>query len=150
MGKINWTRALLGGLIAGVIWTVLNILINLLASKLLVSAMSSMRSAPPSIPIIALTIGVNLVMGTWAMWLYAAIRPRYGAGAKTAVTAGFAWWVISSCGDAIWGSGGFVPPSIVLYWVILALPIVIIATLAGASLYREESIKGAGPWYRHG
>jgi hypothetical protein len=32
----------------------------------------------------------------WIMWLYAAIRPRYGPGPKTAAVAGFALWFIGS------------------------------------------------------
>jgi hypothetical protein len=35
----------------------------------------------------------GFVVGIAAIWLYAAIRPRYGPGAATALRAGFAVWL---------------------------------------------------------
>jgi hypothetical protein len=37
----------------------------------------------------------SFILGLSGVWLYAAIRPRYGAGPKTAAVAGIAIWVIS-------------------------------------------------------
>ena len=36
------------------------------------------------------------VSGIVLIWIYAAIRPRFGAGVKTAILAGLAVWVIGS------------------------------------------------------
>ena len=79
----------------------------------------------------------NLAGGIWAMWLYAAIRPRYGAGAKTAAVAGFAWWVASTLADATWGSFGLVPVKALLPLAAVSLPEMIVATLVGGWLYKE-------------
>src|SRR2546422_4874519 len=35
---------------------------------------------------------VDFLFGIFLIWLYAAIRPRFGAGPRTAVLAGFAIW----------------------------------------------------------
>jgi hypothetical protein len=91
----------------------------------------------PSLGLVAFLFIVNLVMGIWAMWLYAAIRPRYGPGPKTAVLTGFSWWVISSLIDATWGSFGFVAPKAILAPMAASLPAIIIAAVLGAWLYRE-------------
>lgn len=56
---------------------------------------------------LAFLVIVNIAMGMWAMWLYAAIRPRYGPGPKTATVAGFAWWVVGSLMDANRGASAF-------------------------------------------
>ena len=40
----------------------------------------------------------GFLVGIFAVWLYAAIRPRYGAGPKTALCAGAAVWGIGYLG----------------------------------------------------
>jgi len=80
---------------------------------------------------------LDLLEGISVLWLYAAIRTRYGPGVKTAVIAAFAWWFIVSLGDATWCSFGFFPPSTVIPLMIGTLPAFIIAALVGAKFYRE-------------
>ena len=43
-----------------------------------------------------------VVMGIGLIWLYAAIRPRYGPGPRTAAIAGFVMWLITSARDGSW------------------------------------------------
>ena len=71
------------------------------------------------------------------MWLYAAIRPRYGAGAKTAVLVGFSWWIVTSLADASWGSFGFVPVRALVPLMAITLPEFVVAAAVGAWLYKE-------------
>jgi hypothetical protein len=137
MGKINWGRVMLCGIVAGVAWTVLSSMVTALAARDFVAAVPGRRLSAPSGGLVAFLFIVNLVMGVWAMWLYAAIRPRYGPGPKTAVITGFSWWVISSLVDTTWGSFGFVVPKAVLVPMVASLPAIIIAAVAGAWLYRE-------------
>jgi hypothetical protein len=137
MGKINWGRVVLCGIVAGLAWTALSSIVTALAARDFVAAVPGRRLSAPSGGLVAFLLIVNLVMGVWAMWLYAAIRPRYGPGPKTAVVTGFSWWVISSLVDASWGSFGFVVPKAVLAPMAASLPAIIIAAVAGAWLYRE-------------
>jgi hypothetical protein len=113
--------------------------ITAVASTNFVAAVPGARLSAPSGGLVAFLFVVNLFMGIWAMWLYAAIRPRYGAGWKTAVTTGFSWWMISSLVDATWGSFGFVSPRAVLAPMAASLPAIVIAAVVGAWLYREPS-----------
>ncbi len=135
--KMNWRRVVLCGIVACLVWTVLSSLITAYLSKDFVAAVPNHRLAKPGVGIVVFLLIVSLVMGIWAMWLYAAIRPRYGPGPKTAVIAGFAWWLISSCADATWGSFGFVTPSALLPPMAASLPALIVAAIVGAWLYRE-------------
>ena len=137
MGKINWGRVVLCGIVAGLAWTVLSSIVTVFFAKDFVAAVPGGRLSAPSGGLVAFLFMVNLVMGIWAMWLYAAIRPRYGPGPKTAVATGFAWWVITSLTDATWASFGFVVPKAVLAPMVASLPAIIIAAVVGAWLYRE-------------
>lgn len=85
----------------------------------------------------ALPFVLNIVMGIWVMWLYAALRPHLGAGPKTAAVAAVALWIIASLEASKFGALGFIPLKLLLVPVSVALPVVIVAVLAGAWLYKE-------------
>jgi hypothetical protein len=44
----------------------------------------------------------NFALGFAVAWLYAAIRPRFGAGARTGAIAGVALWVVSYAVPSVW------------------------------------------------
>jgi hypothetical protein len=119
------------------VWTVLTSLITAFFSKEFVAAVPGGRLTTPPHGMVAFLLVLNLLMGMWAMWLYAAIRPRYGPGIKAAAIAGFAWWFIAVIDDSTWGSLGFVSPHALLVPVATSLPALVIAAVAGAWLYRE-------------
>ena len=52
-------------------------------------------------------IAMTSALGIAAVWLYAAIRPRYGAGPRTAVIAGLAVWVMADLWSGIYLGMGF-------------------------------------------
>jgi len=137
MGKINWVRVILCGALTGVVWTVTSAITTWYVGANFNAAVPGNRIFAPSAPLAAFLFTCNLAGGIWAMWLYAAIRPRYGAGAKTAVLAGFSWWIVTSLADAAWGSFRLVPISALLPLVAVSLPEMIVAVLVGARLYKE-------------
>ena len=136
MSKINWFRVLGCGLLAGIIWVILGAGVTALLGRELAAVPNNHLGAPT--PGFALfNVMLDLLEGISVLWLYAAIRTRYGPGVKTAVIAAFAWWFIVSLGDATWCSFGFFPPSTVIPLMIGTLPAFIIAALVGAKFYRE-------------
>lgn len=137
MSKISPGRVILSGIVAGVLWTILSSAITAYLSREFVAAVPARRLTAPPGGMVAFLLIVNLVMGIWAMWLYAAIRPRYGPGPATAVLTGLSWWVITSLVDATWGSFGFVQQHALVAPMIASLPALILAALAGAWIYRE-------------
>src|SRR5213593_2631154 len=140
MGKINWNRVILGGLVAGVIINIFEFVLNgVVLAKDMEAAMSALGRQVGGNALAMFTVGGFLV-GFFAVWFYAAIRPRYGAGPKTALCAG----------AAVWGLGYLLcsvtpialhlfPGRLMAIGLAVGLVEVLAATLAGASLYREES-----------
>jgi len=136
MPKINWSRVLLCGLLAGVVWIILgSVVTTVLGGDF--AALPNNRLGRPTPAFVIFSAIVDLVEAISILWLYAAIRPRYGAGARTAIIAAFAWWFIVSLGDATWCSFGFFPPQTVVPLMVGTLPALILATLAGAKFYKE-------------
>jgi hypothetical protein len=96
MRKINWGRVFLGGLLAGVVINIGEFLFHAVIFKDdMAEAMRAMGRDPATVmtgnAIVVWNI-LGFLGGIMAVWLYAAIRPRFGAGAKTALIAGVAFW----------------------------------------------------------
>jgi hypothetical protein len=136
MSKINWSRVLFCGLLAGIIWIVLGSMVTALLGRDF-AALPNNHLGTPSPGFVLFNVGLDLLEGISVLWLYAAIRPRYGPGARTAIISAFAWWSIVSLGDAAWCSFGLFPPRTVIPLMIGTLPALILATTAGARFYRE-------------
>lgn len=113
MNTIKWSRVFGCGLLAGIVWIILGSVVTALLGRDF-AALPNNHLGKPTPGFIILNAVLDLLEGISILWLYAAIRPRYGAGAKTAVIAAFAWWFIVTLGDATWCSFGFFPPSTVI------------------------------------
>ena len=131
---VNWIRILLCGLVVGVVWFLLSAVALALVGGDFFEAVQGGRLHAPRDGLYFFAI--DLAMGIWAMWLYAAIRPRCASGPKAAVVAGFAWWFIKSLESAKWVGLGFVPLSVTPALLAATLPAPILAVFVGAWLYR--------------
>jgi hypothetical protein len=141
MGKINMGRLILGGIVAGIAIDLLDYLVD---GKWLAQRWAdgmALLGKPGFSPVQIIWFNVlGLLTGIAAIWLYTAIRPRFGAGAKTAIIAGLAVWFI----------GVFLPnvglmyisqlfsKHLTLYTTLGGIVEVVFGTLAGASVYREN------------
>ena len=81
----------------------------------------------------------GFLLGIAAVWVYAAIRPRYGAGPRTAVRAGLVTWAFAVfLANLANYPLGLLPARLLVITSIVALVEVVVATLVGAWLYKEE------------
>src|SRR6266508_5922271 len=97
MGKINMQKVLIGGLIAGVVLNVVDsVLFGMVLKDQMAAAMTSINRPDMTNAQIPWFVFLDFVAGIFLVWLYAAIRPRYGAGPATAAKAGVAAWFLGS------------------------------------------------------
>lgn len=136
MSKVNWSRVLGCGLVAGIVWILLGSVVTALLGRDF-AALPNNHLGKPTPGFILLNVVLDLMEGISMVWLYALLSPLYGLGARTAVIAAFAWWLIVSLGDATWCSFGLFPPRTVIPLMIGTLPALVLATLAGARFYKE-------------
>ena len=130
MPPTTWIRFGLCGLLAGIVWFVLNAMSLSLFAPDLVAAVE--RGGPHTRWGGLAFLVIDLGMGLWAIWLYSAIKPRFGPGARTAAMAGLAWWAIKSLQSAKWVGLGFVAPGVVLVPLATTLFAAVAATMVGA------------------
>lgn len=140
MTHTNRGRVLIGGLVAGVVINVVEYVTNGVVLKdgwaQAMQALGRPSVLPPSAIVMFNLWG--FLLGIGAVWLYAAIRPRYGSGPSTALRAAAATWVLAIfLGDLTFFPLGLFPARLVMISSVVELAELIAATLAGAWLYKE-------------
>jgi hypothetical protein len=145
MGKINWSRVLLGGLLAGLAINVVETVSGMVyMDDMKASLEAHGLSMNESAAMMIFWVVYGFVWGIAAIWLYASVRPRYGAGPKTAVITGVGFWFIGYFLPMIgWSSIGLYPASMLTTWTLLGLVEMIVATLLGAWIYKEGEAAAA-------
>ncbi len=139
MGTINVGRVVLAGLLAGLVINVGETILNVVV---LAQAMEDVLRARNLPTLGGSTIGgfifFAFLLGIATVWLYAAIRPRFGPGPKTAVIAGlFVWYFAYFYSASASVLMGFYPAKVATIGVVWGLVEIVLASLAGAWLYRE-------------
>lgn len=146
MAKIDPVRVLLGGALATAVVVALGAAVWML---LLRETGPSGILLRPTAGTIALWAASVYGLSTAAVWIYAAIRPRFGPGPRTAAIAGLAVWAVTALTDLLWMTvlaqgpagepGGRALAAVASYAAIFPL-----ATMAGAWPYRESDDPPSG------
>ena len=145
MDQINLSRVIVGGLAAGLVINVGEFLLNgvILASQM-AAAMTRLNLPPIGDSAIAMFVVMGFLLGIATVWLYAAIRPRYGIGAKTALCAGAAVWFLAYLYPSIgMGVMGLFSQDLIIIGLVWGLVEVLAAAVAGAWLYHEAPAQTA-------
>jgi hypothetical protein len=140
MGKINYGRVILGGVIGGLVAGFLDWFLNgVLMGQHWDNAMKSLnRPYAFSGAFLVCLFLVYAIGGILIVWVYAAIRPRFGGGVRTAVYAGLVAWIFASLlpgtMDAV---EGLYSPRLMLYAMGTGFVEIILGAIIGAALYKE-------------
>lgn len=142
---MNGSRILAGGIAAGIVMNVMDYLSNgvLFAAQMkaesnafkpgLGDAMAAMTGKQ-----IAGYVVMDLVVGGLLVWTYAAMRPRFGAGAKTAIMTALVFWIFGSIVAVGYMQSGMMSTGLWFKFGLMYLVSLIIASLVGGALYKED------------
>jgi hypothetical protein len=138
-GRISLPRVLLGGLVAGVICNVSGMLLGALVLRDEARALLAAMAHPPT-PLRMFTehVSLRLGLGLLTVWLYAALRPRFGPGPKTALRAAlFIYLAAYLFAGLLFQEVGIYSPRTTMIALVWGAVEVALMALAGAWLYRE-------------
>jgi len=139
MSQINLGRVVIGGLLAGLIINFGEFILNgVLLFDEMNAAMAALNKPPVDNNMIVLFVLIGFGLGCTLVWTYAAMRPRFGAGVKTAVCASM----------LVWGLGylypnlfmiitNIFPRDMMVMVTVWGLIELIVAGIAGAWAYKE-------------
>ena len=141
LGSINLGRVILGGFVAGVIINLSEFVLNgVVLANQWTDLMASINRPTLTLHDVILFNVIGFVTGFVAVWTYAAIRPRFGIGVKTAVYAALLTWITAY----VLATGtpyvmGVFTTEMSLSLVLVGLVEIIVATIVGAWLYKEAA-----------
>lgn len=140
MGRINTVRVIIGGLVAGVVANALDFVINnyLMANESTEMMQRLNLRADQLESSITTWIVVDFIYGLVLVFTYAAMRPRFGPGPKTAVITGAAYWVAFTAVFAGLTSMGIFTQQAFVKSSALAIVSTLVPVLVGAAVYKEE------------
>ena len=139
MGKINVARVILGGLLAGLIINISEFILNLYVIAEESNAIMERLGLPEvGTNQIAVFVVMAFALGIVVIFLYAGLRPRFGAGVKTAVIAALIVWVVAMMGGISDVVIGLTPANLIVIAGAWTLVETIVAAVAGAWVYKES------------
>jgi hypothetical protein len=141
MGKMNFRRWLLAGLVAGVIMDIFGFFIDGMWLKpAWQSGMQTLGLSGFAPSVWAWFNVLGIVTGLVALWVYCGIRPRFGAGLNTAFKAALLVWVLGSLipNLSFMVFGGLFTHQLAAYTTLGSFIQIVVGVIAGASLYKEE------------
>ena len=144
MGTINVRKLVVGGLIAGVVLSVIDVAIYGAVLKAPMAAAWKSVGRPTMTDTqrdleVPLSITFDFVAGVFLIWLYAAIRPRFGAGLSTALKAGLAAWFLVSVLCAALTAQGVMPLGVMIITMLVLFVEYILASVIGSKIYIEDA-----------
>lgn len=143
MGGINTGRWFISGIVAGVIIAAVDFVVSGMILAPRWEEVMSGLGLPPMAAGAGTTIlfvGIDLVVGLAALWIYVGIRPRFGPGVMTAAYAGLVTWLLFIVlPDVFMMSVGVFPAGLLTIVIVVGVVQVVVATVVGAYIYKEDS-----------
>jgi hypothetical protein len=140
---VSTNKVLLGGIAAGVVLNAIDFVVN---TYILGARMKAATDAfKPGLSeqmmtgsAIASYVIMDFALGVVLVWTYAAIRPRFGPGLRTATYAAVLFWILGAIFNIGYLHMGMMSTGLWLAFAFIELVSFFLAAWVGAKLYTEE------------
>ena len=140
---MNTSKVVVGGIVAGIVINVIDFVSNTYILGARMKAESDafkpgMADQMMTGSAIASYVIMDLVLGIALVWTYAAMRPRFGPGPRTAFFAAILFWLLALIFTAGFRQMGIMSAG--LWWTFAFIGLVnfLLAAWAGAKVYTED------------
>jgi hypothetical protein len=139
VASINTRGVVVGGLVAGLVINISEYILNEPVFGADIAAAMTAHNLPLiGGGAIAVFLVLGFVLGALLVWLYAAIRPRFGPGPKTATIAGVVVWLLAYGWSTVtFGVMGLFPARLLIIGLIWGLVELVVAAVVGGRFYSE-------------
>lgn len=140
---INTGKVVVGGLVAGLIMNVSGFVVQgmMLGPRMMAEMAAvapSLANMQPGMGEIAGRVITQFVVGIMLVWLYAAMRPRFGPGPKTAMISAAVVWIFGFLFYLDWLYVGMMTAATYAIVSVVMIVTLAIAAWVGGMLYKEE------------
>ena len=141
MSAVNTGKVLVGGVLAGLVYNAFDLVTGmvLMGDEFRANAqrLGLDPAAMESGTSMAVWITIDFLLGLLVVWTYAAIRPRFGPGPKTAILAALVPYIAISLMMFGMTHGGMITMSIWLKMTAISLISMSVGAVLGAWAYHE-------------
>jgi hypothetical protein len=139
---INFKKVLFGGFSAGVVLIVINVLAQVFLGNRIQQDMNAwIPASAERITMSSFTLAAGIILkfviGILLVWLYAAIRPRFGPGLRTASYGAFFVWILGAIFFSDYLMIGMMSATTYIITEVIQLLGFLIAVWTGARIYSE-------------
>ena len=142
---MNTKKVLLGGIVAGVVMNAIDFVTNtyILGERMKAATEAfkpGLSDQMMSGNTIVMYIIMDFILGIALVWTYAAIRPRFGPGIKTATYAALLFWILAGIFLSGYMHMGMMSSG--LWWTFAFIGLVnfLLSAWAGAKFYTEDAM----------
>jgi hypothetical protein len=142
---INTQKVVVGGIVAGVVMIVIDFVSNMFILGARMKAESD--AFKPGLAdqmmqgsAVITNIVMNLILGIALVWTYAAIRPRFGPGLKTATYVAVLFWILAGIFYSGYMHMGMMSAGLWWSFAFVGLVNFLLSAWAGAKFYTENSV----------
>lgn len=140
---INTGKVVVGGLVAGLIMNATGFLIQgmMLGPRMMgemVAAAPTLAGKGEDAMTMAARVISSFIIGIMLVWMYAAMRPRFGPGPKTAMISAFIVWLFGFLFYLDWLFLGMMTAATYAMMSAAMIVSLAIASWVGCMLYKEE------------
>lgn len=143
---INTSKVIVGGLAAGVAMNILDFISNgVIFADRMVAEMNNFKPGlgdamhTMDTTTIAGMVILDFIIGLLLAYTYAAMRPRFGAGARTSIITALVYWIFGSIVSVNFLMLGMMSRGLWLGFGLVYLVCLIIASLVAGALYSENT-----------
>jgi len=139
---INTQKVVVGGIVAGVVMIVIDFISNMfiLGARMKAEADAfkpGMSDQMMQGPAVITNIVMSLILGILLIWTYAAVRPRFGPGLKTATYVAFLFWILAGIFYSGYMHMGMMSAGLWWSFAFVGLVNFLLSAWAGAKFYTE-------------
>jgi hypothetical protein len=141
---MNTGKVLIGGVVAGVVMNVIDFIVNMFIVGDRMKAETEafkpgLSDQMMSSSTMVSYIVMDFVLGLALIWTYAAIRPRFGPGIKTASYAAILFWILAGIFMSGYLHMGMMSSGLWFTFAVLGLVNFLLSAWAGAKFYTEDA-----------
>ena len=141
---MNTKKVVIGGIVAGVVMNVIDFIVNMFIVGDRMKAETEAFKPGLSDQMMSSSnmvsyIVMDFVLGFALIWTYAAIRPRFGPGVKTASYAAILFWLLALVFLTGYMHMGVMSKGLWFTFAFLGLVNFLLSAWAGAKFYTEDS-----------
>jgi hypothetical protein len=139
---MNIKKVVVGGIVAGVVLNVVDFISNYALAARMKAETDAFKPGLSEQMMDSSTMVSYIIMdfalGIALVWTYAAVRPRFGPGPRTAVFTSLLFWLLALIFYAGYRQMGIMSPG--LWWTMAFVGLVnfLLAAQAGGAVYSEE------------